>query len=96
MSYGVGHRCGSDPMLLWLWCRPAAIAQIGPVAWEPPYAMVTALERQKDKKIYILKWLSSPLCLDAGGKQLDLLKPMVTRTKIWVVIISKEESGEWL
>ena len=23
MNYGVGHRCGLDPMLLWLWCRPS-------------------------------------------------------------------------
>ena len=28
MSYGVGHRHGSGPTLLWLWCRPAATAQI--------------------------------------------------------------------
>ena len=27
-SYGVGHRCGLDPQLLWLWCRLAAIALI--------------------------------------------------------------------
>ena len=27
-SCGVGHRQGSDPMLLWLWCRPAAAALI--------------------------------------------------------------------
>ena len=27
-----------DPALLWLWCRPAAIAPIQPLAWEPPYA----------------------------------------------------------
>ena len=26
MSCGVGHRLGSDPALLWLWCRPAATA----------------------------------------------------------------------
>ena len=36
-----------DPVLLWLWCRPAATALIGPLAWEPPYAMGAALERQK-------------------------------------------------
>ena len=28
MSYGVGHRCGLDLVLLWLWCRPAATALI--------------------------------------------------------------------
>ena len=26
-------------MLLWLWCRPAAVAAIWPLAWELPYAM---------------------------------------------------------
>ena len=49
MSYGVGHRCDSDPVLLWLWHRPAAVAPVGPLAWEPPYAMCAALKRQKDK-----------------------------------------------
>ena len=49
MSQGVGHRCGSDPMLLWLWCGPAAIALIGPLAWELPYAMGVALKREKKK-----------------------------------------------
>ena len=30
------HRCGSDLALLWLWCRPAAIAPNRPLAQEPP------------------------------------------------------------
>ena len=51
MSCGVGHRCGSNLALLWLWHRPVATALIGPLAWEPPYATGAALERQKDKKI---------------------------------------------
>ena len=38
MSCGVSQRCGLDPALLWLWCRLAAGAPIGPLAWEPPYA----------------------------------------------------------
>ena len=33
-SCGVGHRHGSDPELLWLWCRLAAVAPILPLAWE--------------------------------------------------------------
>ena len=41
-------RLGS--LLLWLWCRPAAAAPIGPLAWEPPYAVGAALKRQKKKK----------------------------------------------
>ena len=44
MSCGVGHRCGLDPELLWLWCRLPATALIRPLAWEPPYAEGAALE----------------------------------------------------
>ena len=51
MSCGVGRRRGSDPALLWLWCRPAATTLIRPLAWDPPYAMGVALKRQKIKKI---------------------------------------------
>ena len=47
MSYGVGHRHGLDPMLLWLWHRPAATDPIRPLAWEPPYATGSALEETK-------------------------------------------------
>ena len=50
MSCGVGCRLGSDLALLWLWGRPAAMAQIRPLAWEPPCAMSVALKRQKKKK----------------------------------------------
>ena len=45
----VGHKCGSDPVVLWLWRRPAATALIGSLAWEPPYAIGAALKRQKIK-----------------------------------------------
>ena len=47
MSCGVGHRRGSDPVLLWLWRSLAAIALIRPLAWEPPYAVGVALKRRK-------------------------------------------------
>ena len=36
--------------LLWLWHRPAAVALIQPLAWEPPYVADAALKRQKTKK----------------------------------------------
>ena len=39
-----------DLALLWLWCRPATVAPIRPLAWEPPYAVDAALKRQKIKK----------------------------------------------
>ena len=55
--------CDSDPMLLWLWRRPAAAALIQPLAWELPYATdVTVKEKKKflnnrkttNKKRYLL------------------------------------------
>ena len=43
-----------DPVLLWLWCMPVAIALIRPLAWEPPYAVGVALEKSKRQKIIII------------------------------------------
>ena len=51
MSCGVGCRHGLDLALLWLWCRPAAITPIQPLAWEPPYALGAALKRRKINKL---------------------------------------------
>ena len=53
MSCGVGHRCGLDLALLWLWLwrRLAAVALIRPLAWEPPYAPGVALkEKEKERE----------------------------------------------
>ena len=49
-SCGVGHRRGLDPVLLWLWHRPAATAPIRPLAWKPPHATGAAPEKTKKKK----------------------------------------------
>ena len=51
MSCGVGPRHGLDPVLVWLWCRPAAAAPTQPLAWEPPYAMGVALKWKKKLKL---------------------------------------------
>ena len=50
MSCGVSHRCGSNLALLWLWCKPAAIALIQLLALELSYAMAIALKKQKKIK----------------------------------------------
>ena len=39
-----------DLVLLCLWCMPAAVAPIQPLAWKPTYAVSEALKRQKTKK----------------------------------------------
>ena len=42
------------PALLWLQCRLAATALIQPLTWEPPYAVGTALKRQKKNQPQII------------------------------------------
>ena len=48
MSCGVGLRCSLDLALLWQ--RPATTAPIGPLAWEPPYAVGVAPPQKKKKE----------------------------------------------
>ena len=50
MSRGAGRICGLDLPLLCLWCRLAAVAPIGLLAWDPPYAAGVALKSEKKKK----------------------------------------------
>ena len=50
MICGVGHRRGSDVMMLWLWFRPAAVTPIGPLAGEPPYATDVVLQKKEKRK----------------------------------------------
>ena len=50
VSCGVDCRHDLDPVLLWLWYRPAPTALIQPLAWEPLYALGAALKRQKTKE----------------------------------------------
>ena len=47
VNCGVGCRHGSDSMLLWLWCRPAAVAPIRLLAWELPYFLQMNLSTEK-------------------------------------------------
>ena len=53
MICGVDSRLGTDPELLWLWHRPAAVALILPLALELPYAMDAALKRHTQLYMYI-------------------------------------------
>ena len=49
MNCGVGRRLGSELewLWLWLWYRLTAVAPIGPLSWELPYAIPAALKRTK-------------------------------------------------
>ena len=58
MSCGIGQRLSSDLALLWLQHRPAAVARIRPLAWEPPYAVGAALKKtNKTKKELHPAWI---------------------------------------
>ena len=57
MSCGVGCRLGSDPALLWLWCRLAAVAPIRPLAWELPCTAGAALKKATPAPKNICVWL---------------------------------------
>ena len=59
MSCGVGRRQGSDPALLWLWRKPAAVALIRLPAWEASYAAGCGPKKQKKKfLVFICTYLS--------------------------------------
>ena len=51
--------------MLWLWYRLAAVALIGPLAWEPPYAVGVAL---KGKNKQTNKKQNRKLVRDASGQ----------------------------
>ena len=48
MSCGVGHRSGSDPVLLWQWHKLAPVAPIRPLAWKLPPARGVNLKKKKE------------------------------------------------
>ena len=50
MSCRVGCRQRWNPVLLWLWCRLAAIAWFLPLTWEPPHAVDAALLKNKSQE----------------------------------------------
>ena len=61
----IGCRCGLDPVLLWLWSRPAAAALIRPLTWELPCAMGLALKRKKKIKKIKRGEKNAAFCLKA-------------------------------
>ena len=53
MSGGVGHRCGSDLALLWLWYRLAAIAPIQPLGISICLGCGPKKTKKKKKNLYL-------------------------------------------
>ena len=68
MSRGVG----SDPTLLCLWRRWAAVAPIRPLAWVLPYALGAALKSKTNKQTNMSIWPCPPETLIQGTLQCNL------------------------
>ena len=54
-----------DPVLPWLWHRPATAAPTEPLAWEIPYAAGAVVKRQTERK-NLLDDVSSKMKMRAG------------------------------
>ena len=68
MSCAVGCKCSMDLVLLWLWCRPAAVAPIRPLAWEPLRAMGVALKSKPQWELphpMVSKFTTNPTVIKA-------------------------------
>ena len=65
-------------MLLWLWCRPAAVAPIRPITWEPLYATGAALKRKKKKDRKRKKGRSYTASKTVSLRQEDFFSPRLT------------------
>ena len=87
MSCGEVCRCGLDPVLLWLWRRPAATAPIRPLAWEPLYAMGSALKKQTEKNY---PWIS---CCDTVGERSSVATAVAQVTTLaWIQSLAQGTS----
>ena len=67
LIFGVGRRCGLDPVLLWLWCSLAAVAPIRVLAWELPHATGVALKCKTTKNSN-----EAPYCLTINTSSYDI------------------------
>ena len=73
-----------------LWCRPAAVASVGPLAWEPPCAAGVALEKTKKKKKKDKESLNSITnCVLGSGRTRRMNK-----TKVFALSFYVEDKGE--
>ena len=66
MSCGVGLRCSLDLALLWQ--RPATTAPIGPLAWEPPYAVGVPPPQKRKKNLTAAAQVTTEVWVPSLGR----------------------------
>ena len=96
LSCGIGHRCGSDPLLLWLWHRPATTAPIWPLAWDLPCAVGAALKSKKKKRKRKEKEKKESISLPAWNQFCYML--MTEPVSFWFLLGSRngrKHQHEW-
>ena len=94
-SCGVGCRWNLDPMLLWLWCRPATVALIRPLAWESPYA--TSAPPPKKREILTINpvapWNPRDMCFQDPCAYSD---PLMLKSPVLNVLVPCLSSYPWV
>ena len=65
----VADTAGICLVLLWLWCRPAVVAPIQPLAWEAPFAAGVALKSHQYTVLIAYVLCFSLLFLISSSKQ---------------------------
>ena len=83
-SCSTGHRCSSDPLLPWLWHRPAAAAPIQLLVQEFPYAAHMAVKKkkkilEKDIKSQIQKILHIPSKIYNNNKSNNTRRDIINK-----------------
>ena len=99
MSCGVGHRRGSDLVLLWLCRRPPATAPIRPTAWETPHgfphsAWGAALKRQNKgggHQLFRITWWDSLLWEMRHQEGLGFIQGQAERVSFWHSASTREQ-----
>ena len=88
------HRCGLDPLLLWLWRRPAAAALIQPPAWELSYAAGVALKSKKERKKEKLNCNNNSNCCGSYSMQGNIVPSafLILTHRIKIIMITIDHS----
>ena len=94
MSCGLGCRHGSDLPSLWQWHRPEAAAQLGPLAWEPPYAAGAALKKRPPPKFPCVMYRGKSKSKRTEGRNRSKITVEDFNTAISIIYKTKTENQQ--